>query len=1143
MAVLSTSCSSLIIRSLRNKLCVPIKPINWLKFDCNHLTVNPLVASCVNLNSFYRHHSTSDITMSDTVDLSKFGLIEDGGIYKSISDKKRYKLFKLSNGLTALIISDLDPNVDQSPIQSRTSSSTSDVDMNKEECSSTDASESEDEEGSGGRKLASGVLSVRVGSFSDPKDVQGMSHLLEHTIFMGNEDFPQPNGFESYISERSGYYNAHTEYERTVYQFQVPHKFLDGSLERMAAMFVNPLFTPSCIESETIPVDNEFKNLFTHDKSFGIFMTLAKKDHPLGTFAWGNAKSLIDIPKERGIDTAAEVKKFFKQHYYASNMNVVVQGEYDLKTLESMVIKYFSRIHPATDQVNPYLSVFNEKEDFPYTDDFFKLHYIEYPKSGDYLRLTWWLPPRFNCYKTRPLWYVTSVLGHEGKGSLFSYLKRKGYALELMAGNDESLEQMNQFQALFVIDVKLTEFGLKNVDKVASCIFSAIKKIGEEGPLRRLIDEDHAIRVYSFRYTNEPKAMKNCTKLSENLCTFDPEHCIIGTKMCLGSSEAKISEAFKYLVPEKANKIILSKKAFEQFNAPTKTDFWLDAKFKVSDVPKSWSPGDAPSDFLAEFHQPEVNPYIATNFDILPPADQPHQFPMKVDENAHYRLWYKKDDRFSHPKLYFSLFLRAPFVSSDVRILTAIDLYLHCFSLAISEDVYPALIAGLQYDNRLAFGGIMLSFSGFNDKIHQLTDLISKKITSFEVEDELFNDVRKDLASDYYNSFTSRSQLVEQLKQFIIKPFYWPSTDRRNYILEMPKDFVFVTGRQFFSNIFMECLIQGNSNTKDAIKLVQQIAQNLNFKPLETHPGLNERVHMLPIGDHTCRVLSLLPDEKKSITLNYYQIGPMNTRISCLMDILVVLMDEPLFDCLRTKEGLGYEVYMMSREAAGIGGFAIYVHSEASKHTSSHIDGRIECFLKEFVKKIEDLDQSEFKKIVDGIIKGKSAPFVNLSEESKFHWKEIVDGRYYFDCRQRQIKILQDTSPSDFKTWALGILTDPEKRRKICLQVVAHGKQSLDECLVANSDPSMSYQINLKEIGVCSRLPEFNSVACGKPCDVIKDQSENGSGDSLDDKKFFIKYLVPAEPVDEQRFVVSINEFKKGLNLYPHPSIFLTNKL
>jgi secreted Zn-dependent insulinase-like peptidase len=51
-----------------------------------------------------------------------------------------------------------------------------------------------------------------------------------------------------------------------------------------------------------------------------------------------------------------------------------------------------------------------------------------------HLDLTWVLPELFHAYLTKPTSYIDTTLGHEGEGTLFSFLRRKGWATSLMAG-------------------------------------------------------------------------------------------------------------------------------------------------------------------------------------------------------------------------------------------------------------------------------------------------------------------------------------------------------------------------------------------------------------------------------------------------------------------------------------------------------------------------------------------------------------------------------------------------------------------------------------------------------------------------------------------------------------------------------------
>lgn len=108
---------------------------------------------------------------------------------QSENDKKQYRVIRLGNGLKALLI--YDPVAETKSIVDFSKCNVK-VPTNGNEMVSTmalddgdDESESEssdnEEDGDGGEareKLAACSLSVDVGSFSDPRDVQGLAHFL-----------------------------------------------------------------------------------------------------------------------------------------------------------------------------------------------------------------------------------------------------------------------------------------------------------------------------------------------------------------------------------------------------------------------------------------------------------------------------------------------------------------------------------------------------------------------------------------------------------------------------------------------------------------------------------------------------------------------------------------------------------------------------------------------------------------------------------------------------------------------------------------------------------------------------------------------------------------------------------------------------
>ncbi|NIR96621.1 MAG: hypothetical protein GWO39_00585, partial [Gammaproteobacteria bacterium] len=75
-------------------------------------------------------------------------------------------------------------------------------------------------------------LAVRVGSLDDPPERPGLTHFLEHMLFLGTEKYPKPNGYTSYLSSHAGGSNAYTADDHTNYFFSVAHDGFPEALDR-----------------------------------------------------------------------------------------------------------------------------------------------------------------------------------------------------------------------------------------------------------------------------------------------------------------------------------------------------------------------------------------------------------------------------------------------------------------------------------------------------------------------------------------------------------------------------------------------------------------------------------------------------------------------------------------------------------------------------------------------------------------------------------------------------------------------------------------------------------------------------------------------------------------------------------------------
>ena len=130
-------------------------------------------------------------------------------IERSPADTRDYRSVMLDNGLEALVVSDSDAD------------------------------------------KAAAALDVNAGSANDPADRPGLAHFLEHMLFLGTEQYPDPGEYGRFISEHGGASNATTSFAHTNYFFDVDAAHLEGALDRFAQFLRLPAFRPRVRRART----------------------------------------------------------------------------------------------------------------------------------------------------------------------------------------------------------------------------------------------------------------------------------------------------------------------------------------------------------------------------------------------------------------------------------------------------------------------------------------------------------------------------------------------------------------------------------------------------------------------------------------------------------------------------------------------------------------------------------------------------------------------------------------------------------------------------------------------------------------------------------------------------------------------------
>ncbi|CAG2175157.1 unnamed protein product, partial [Oppiella nova] len=921
---------------------------------------------------------------------------------KSKNDKLIYKYIVLNNGLKAILVSD--PTFTAVTDTTDTKSVSSDLSDNSDSESNsddlTDVSSCDEKEepiapnlirrhkrkSNSNEKFAAMAVVVRTGSFADPKEIQGLAHLVEHVITMGSEEFPEENGLDDYLTSRGGYQNAHTEYEYTMFEIEVHRKHFFGALQRLAHCFIHPLLRPESIDREIKPVDTEYMSALPDDdvRLEQIFNGLANEGHPFNAFPWGNALSLKTIPEQNGTETQKYVKEFVDKYYTSDNIHVVVQSQESIEILEQWVTELFSRVKPsvANNEIKNSQQV-NIKYDKPFDNNpnFNKLYFVEPVNEIDQIFFYWYL-------------------------------------------------------------------GNKNIDRVVEYVFEYLNVLQRVGPQEWFFDEMKRIERNAFDWQEEQTAINYVKKLANNWNHLPTQYVLCGNKYFDFDKEL-IQSYLNLLTPNNASFVRLLTNVLKD-RKDIRVENWFGTKYAVNEVPPKWLAFKSYSSTRFQF--PNPNPYIATDFEIkkVSGCDGKPLHPTKVLDKKRVKLWYKSDNKFKLPKAVLKLHLISPYFGDSVESAIMIDLFVEILMQNLSEEVYDASLAGLYWSLSQTTAGLVITVSGFNHKLNLLLECILNKMINFFVEDKVFDDMKKHLSKEYHNSFIDANNLNMSLRLTILSQKYFHFVDRRDVLNSINKQTLETFVSKYFSNFYIESLIQGNMTREESVALMTEIESRLG---LDSHiESLEEPKLMtaqIPPGNGFCRVVSLSPTNRNSSVTNYYQLIPANIRLQCMLSVLSSLMEEPCFNILRTKEGLGYYVSATDYDTYGISGFGVTVVSSGNEFDCSFVDQRIENFIKQMIDIITKMDGNKFKEHIHSIITSKKVPDLKLGDEFNRNWNEIISFNYCFDRLDKEVKCLEKITFDEFKEWSCNqiLANKTTNKRKLSIQIVGYGKKSLAECL------------------------------------------------------------------------------------------------
>ncbi|XP_044172178.1 nardilysin-like isoform X3 [Acropora millepora] len=875
-------------------------------------------------------------------------------VVKSPNDPREYRVIHLENGLTALLISDThsaihsahtnsnlsttddddveDPGSDEIEDESDDDDDVDGVFSKDADVTVTGGSE-EEKDGSedtsrkyNDTNMSAAALCIGVGSFSDPDNIPGLAHFLEHMVFMGSEKYPDENEFDVFIKKHGGSDNACTDCERTTFVFDVRRKYFKETLERFAQFFISPLLKEDTVEREIQAVDSEYRMNYQSDsvRKMQLLSLLVQEGHPFGKFLWGNEETLKNTPEEKGVDVKTSLRDFQQRMYSAQFMTLAVISEEPLDDLEKMVCESFSQI-PNNKMTKPSFHEFINPFDHA---KFHKLCKMVPVKDVNQLEVTWVLPRQQQNYRVKPMHYVSWLMGHEGPGSILSFLIKRSWATSLLCGNGESGWEYNTSYSLFPCMISLTDEGMNHVFEILTIVFQYLEFLRGEGAQEKIYKELQTVEENEFRFHEQCDPYDYVEELVENMQLYPVEDFLTGDQLMWEFNKQVIEDVQNVLTPDRANILILSKKYQEEC---TENEPWFQTPYNFSDINPLWLEKWKNLDLNPELYFPEENKFIATDFEIKDSDSTISEFPELVHDSALGKVWYLKDTKFKTPRARFYFHIMSPLVNASPESLVLCDLFLSVLEYNLKEIAYDANVAQLGYSMTVAETGIVLKLDGFNHKLALLFETIIDHIANFTATSQTFEMVKRRLIRSYRNSIIKPQKLVRSIRLSILQHIKWTTVNKRSAIPDVTLENLQYFVSAFKSKLFVESLIQGNITCQEAVSLQEQLYSKLQFMALNSsfHPEI--RVIQLPASECVCRAMSFNKEDDNTIVTNYFQSGPASVEENTKMELLLMRMEEPCFDVLRTREQLGYSVFCTCRNTFGILGFSVTVQTQATK--------------------------------------------------------------------------------------------------------------------------------------------------------------------------------------------------------------------
>ncbi|TSC82745.1 MAG: Uncharacterized protein G01um101420_103 [Parcubacteria group bacterium Gr01-1014_20] len=183
------------------------------------------------------------------------------------------------------------------------------------------------------------LILVEAGSEYETKNINGLSHFLEHLMFKGTKNRPKRGMIANELDSLGAEYNAFTGGQYTGYYAKVQKEKIAKALDLVSDLYLNPIFIPEEIEKERGVIIEEI-NMYEDTpmrRVHELFSGLLYGDQPAGWDIAGRKEVIRELKRD-------QFETYRTKHYVASKTVVVVAGAFQEKNVLGQIKETFGHL-------------------------------------------------------------------------------------------------------------------------------------------------------------------------------------------------------------------------------------------------------------------------------------------------------------------------------------------------------------------------------------------------------------------------------------------------------------------------------------------------------------------------------------------------------------------------------------------------------------------------------------------------------------------------------------------------------------------------------------------------------------------------------------------------------------------------------